>query len=215
MASSSTSACVASFPHRSSTSVGSWGAEGCGSAAAVLDGGGTRSGYVLHLDGAEHWVVQGLTVRHGQKGVMVDASRDVVLRGLTVHTIGDEAVHLRRGTTDSLVERNLISDTGLREPRFGEGVYVGSAHSNWCDLTDCDPDLSDRNVVRENGGNGVRCFTCLMVNNLVTSNGGFGVEVGSQASWSGNVFYGNSLGNTTGTSVLQLAPNRCGNVLCP
>lgn len=32
-------------------------------------------------------------------------------------------------------------------PRYGEGVYVGSAESNCCRYTDCDPDHSDRTVV--------------------------------------------------------------------
>jgi hypothetical protein len=33
---------------------------------------------------------------------------------------------------------------------YGEGVYVGSAQSNWCDLTACAPDRNDRNVVANN-----------------------------------------------------------------
>ena len=45
---------------------------------------------------------------------------------------------------------NTISDTGLRRDKFGEGVYVGSAQSNWCKHSDCEPDESDRNVVEGN-----------------------------------------------------------------
>src|SRR5690606_35909243 len=33
----------------------------CGPADAILDGGGPKGGYVLHLDGAEHWVLSGFT----------------------------------------------------------------------------------------------------------------------------------------------------------
>lgn len=122
----------------------------CGPTDAILDGGGPKGGYVLHLDGAEHWVLSGFTVRNGQKGVMADGTTGTTISGLTVFGIGDEAVHLRGHSTDNLVVANTISDTGLRKPKFGEGVYIGTAHSNWCDVTDCDPDTSDNNRVVDN-----------------------------------------------------------------
>ncbi|GAA2722110.1 right-handed parallel beta-helix repeat-containing protein [Cellulomonas aerilata] len=122
----------------------------CGDADAILNGDGYRGDYVLHLDGAQHWVLSGFTVRNGQKGVMADGTTGTTISGLTVYGIGDEAIHLRRHSTDNLVADNTISDTGLRKPKFGEGVYVGSANSNWGDLTDGEPDRSDRNHVTGN-----------------------------------------------------------------
>jgi len=119
----------------------------CGPADAVLDADDQTGGYVLHLDGAQHWVLAGFTVRNGQKGVMADGTTGTTISGLTVYGIGDEAIHLRRLSTDNLVVANTISDTGRRKPKFGEGVYVGTATSNWCDITDCRPDRSDRNRV--------------------------------------------------------------------
>ncbi|WP_255491796.1 MULTISPECIES: nitrous oxide reductase family maturation protein NosD [unclassified Actinotalea] len=119
----------------------------CGEADAVLDGDNQRGGYVLHLDGAQHWVLSGFTVRNGQKGVMADGTTGTTISGLTVYGIGDEGIHLRAHSTDNLVAHNTISDTGRRREKFGEGVYVGTANSNWCRITDCDPDLSDRNQV--------------------------------------------------------------------
>lgn len=119
----------------------------CGPADAVLDGGGQKKGYVLHLDGAQHWVLHGFTIRNGQKGLVADGTTGTTISGLTVYGTGDEAVHLRRHSTDNVVSGNTISDTGSRKPKFGEGVYIGTAHSNWCDITDCEPDLSDRNRV--------------------------------------------------------------------
>ncbi|OLT15091.1 hypothetical protein BJF78_16715 [Pseudonocardia sp. CNS-139] len=89
-------------------------------------------------------------MRNGQKGVMADGTVGTVIQGLSVSGIGDEAVHLRRHSTDNLVIGNEISDTGNRRDKFGEGVYVGSAVSNWCTVTDCLPDRSDRNVIAQN-----------------------------------------------------------------
>jgi len=118
----------------------------CATPDAVLAGEGPEEiGYVLHLDGADHWRVVGLTVRDGRKGVMVDGGVGNVLQGLTVTSIGDEGIHLRSDSTDNLVIDNVVSDTGIRRDKFGEGIYVGTAQSNWCEYTDCEPDRSDRN----------------------------------------------------------------------
>lgn len=127
----------------------------CGSQDAVLDGGSVEEdGYTLHLDGATHWRLVGFTVTGGQKGVMADGTVGSVIQELTVTGIGDEAIHLRRNSTDNLVLGNTISDTGLREEDYGEGVYIGSAVSNWCTYTGCEPDRSDRNVIKDNGISG-------------------------------------------------------------
>nr|WP_246416500.1 NosD domain-containing protein [Nocardioides luti] len=117
----------------------------CGSRDAVLDGGPVDHGYTLHLEGVAHWRLQGFSVTGGQKGVMLDHSSRNVLSGLAVSDVGDEGVHLRAGSSDNLLEDSVVRGTGLREPAYGEGIYVGSAQSNWCELTDCRADRSDRN----------------------------------------------------------------------
>jgi hypothetical protein len=86
---------------------------------------------------------------------MADRTVGSVIQGITVTGVGDEAIHLRDNSTDNVVADNTISDTGLRRDKFGEGVYVGTAVSNWCSYTDCQPDRSDRNVVMGNTITGV------------------------------------------------------------
>lgn len=122
----------------------------CGPKEAVLDGGGVKGGYVFHLDRAQYWHLAGFSVTNGQKGVMADGTVGSTIQGLTVFSIGDEAIHLRGHSTDNRVVGNDISDTGLRREKFGEGIYIGSADSNWCTITDCEPDRSDRNLVEGN-----------------------------------------------------------------
>jgi parallel beta-helix repeat protein len=122
----------------------------CGSVRAVLDGGGTEDGYVLHLNRASHWIVQGFTVRNGQKGIMADETTHSLFQGLTVSGTGDEAIHLRKFSSDNQVTGNTIRGAGLRQPKFGEGIYVGTAESNWCDISNCEPDKSDRNRLTDN-----------------------------------------------------------------
>ncbi|GAA4238296.1 hypothetical protein GCM10022254_53640 [Actinomadura meridiana] len=122
----------------------------CGDASAVIDGGGVKKGYGFHLDGANYWRLIGFTVKNSQKGVIGDTTNGSIIQGLTVHDIGDEAIHLRKFSTGNTVQYNKIYNTGLRREKFGEGVYLGSAESNWGNVTGGKPDKSDNNVVRGN-----------------------------------------------------------------
>jgi hypothetical protein len=122
----------------------------CGTRDAVLDGGDVDGDYTLHLDGASYWHVLGFTVTGGQKGVMVDSGVGNRIEGLLVTSMGDEAIHLRDHSTGNVVIGNTVRDTGLRKPKFGEGIYIGSAKSNWCRISRCEPDRSDSNVVERN-----------------------------------------------------------------
>jgi hypothetical protein len=122
----------------------------CGSRNAVLEGKSIRSGYTLHLDHASWWRVEGFTVQGGQKGVMTDGVTHDLLSGLYVHSTGDEGIHLRSFSSDNTVSKCMVRDTGLLRQFFGEGIYVGSAHKNWCKYSGCQPDRSDGNVITGN-----------------------------------------------------------------
>ena len=122
-----------------------------GGRGAVLDAGDVESGYALHLVGADHVRLEGFAVRGGQKGVVLDEADHVVLTGLDVGHTGMEAVHFRTSSSDNRLEGSSVHDTGLVEPGYGEGVYIGSATSHWDRYgDDGGPDRSDRNVVHGN-----------------------------------------------------------------
>lgn len=124
----------------------------CGDSGAVLDGTATGSsgGYVLHLVGADYWRLSGFTVQDGQKGVVLDHSNYTILEHLTVQNTGDEGIHLREFSNDDLVLDNIVRQTGSARAKYGEGVYIGTAKSNWCTYTDCKEDFSDNDVIRGN-----------------------------------------------------------------
>jgi predicted small secreted protein len=122
----------------------------CGSRQAVLLGVSLQRGYVLHLKQASWWRLEGFTITGGQKGVVADGATHDLLFGLYVHSIGDEAIHLRSFSSDNTVSHCVIRQAGLLVQFFGEGIYVGSAHSNWCRYTNCRPDRSDNNKLIDN-----------------------------------------------------------------
>ncbi|MDJ1114496.1 hypothetical protein [Microbacterium dauci] len=129
---------------------------------AVLRGESTDRGYGLHIADSSHVIVAGVRVERSRKGVMVDRSDHIVFVDGQVHDTGNEAIHLRARTTDSVIAHTQVRDTGLQEdtprPEWGEGIYVGSHYSNWCATTyegctagciggQCEPDRSDRNAI--------------------------------------------------------------------
>jgi hypothetical protein len=122
----------------------------CGSRNAILNGLSLSSGYTFYLDHASWWQLVGFTIAGGQKGVVADGSSDDLIYGLYVHGTGDEAIHLRSFSSHDVVSHNLIRDTGLDVQFYGEGIYVGSAHKNWCRYTGCNPDASDDDTIIDN-----------------------------------------------------------------
>jgi hypothetical protein len=122
-----------------------------GPRTAVLTTGSVDSGYALHLTGSQ-WRVTGIAVRTAAKGIVLDGSRFTRISRVEVGNIGAEAVHFRKGSSDGVIENSLIHHTGITSPQYGEGVYIGSAVSNWSSImgSSTTPDRSDRVIVRGN-----------------------------------------------------------------
>jgi hypothetical protein len=120
----------------------------CGSANAVFVGSGGKNAITL---AADHWVLSGFSVTMGLRGVVLEGANDSLLTGLTVHHVGQEAIHLLNHSSRNTVARCRIYETGLDEPGFGEGIYLGSARGNWQKVTGSDgPDRSNDNQVLDN-----------------------------------------------------------------
>jgi hypothetical protein len=118
-----------------------------GGRLAVLDGGGTGGHYGLYVFRASWWRFRGFTVADASKGVVSDGGSHDVYDGLEIRDIGAEGLHLRAFSRDDLVTGVRIHATGQKQAQFGEGVYVGSANSNWSTYSGGQPDTSDGNRI--------------------------------------------------------------------
>lgn len=117
-----------------------------GNRNAILDGDDLTTKYVLHLQ-ANYWIIKGFTITNGLKGLMTDGASYNVIDGIDVHDIGEEAIHFRRFSTHNILRNAEVQNTGLKTPDYGEGVYIGSAVSNWKKYTNGMEDRSDSNTI--------------------------------------------------------------------
>ncbi len=96
----------------------------------VIQGVNYDDGYLLGLEG-NYWTIQDIEFKTGSKGVILDNADYTMLIGLEIHDVGEEALHFRHGTTNSVADNCFIHDTGRNSDKtdFGEGVYIGSDRS--------------------------------------------------------------------------------------
>jgi hypothetical protein len=89
-------------------------------------------------------------VANCKKGIVLDSANKNLLNLLYVHHIEEEAVHFRKNSSDNKIKNCTISYTGIGDGKagVGEGVYIGSALSNW--ESKSKPDKSNRNKVLNN-----------------------------------------------------------------
>ena len=89
--------------------------------------------YCLWIRG-DHWQIKDLILKRGGKGLMLDGSSGSLISGLNIRNIGDEAIHLRSGTSNTVIEDSIVRTAGQHQPGFGEGIYIGSDVGQWDDF---------------------------------------------------------------------------------
>jgi len=121
-----------------------------GSRNVVLSTNNLSSGYAFSLKGNKYWIIKGFTVTTSKNGVVLDNCKYVTIDSIYAKKLGQDGVHLRTHSSYCIVKNCFIDSTGLNDYSYGEGVYIGSAYSNWCTYTNCDPDTSNYNQVLNN-----------------------------------------------------------------
>lgn len=120
-----------------------------GSSKVILNGNTTNTGYVLHLQ-ASYWVIKDFTITNGLKGLVCDGGNYNLVEELTVNNIGEEAIHFRKFSSHNTLQNCNISNTGVKTADYGEGIYIGTAVSNWDKYTNGKEDKCDSNIVINN-----------------------------------------------------------------
>lgn len=82
-------------------------------------------GAVMSITG-DYWEIRDLKIAQGSKGIMLDTANFCTLYNIDVQDTAEEAIHLRSGSSDNIIDSCTISNTGVEKPDFGEGIYIGS-----------------------------------------------------------------------------------------
>ena len=93
---------------------------------AEICGNSAESKCALYITGS-FWELRDLKVSTACKGIFLAQSEHSIISGCEVCEIGDEAIHIIDDSSYNLIENCIIHDTGLKTPKYGEGVYIGSA----------------------------------------------------------------------------------------
>jgi endoglucanase len=83
---------------------------------------------VMSITG-DYWIIKDIELSFGQKGLILDGANNCKLINLKVHTLRDEGIHLRSGSSNNLLQNCQVFNAGEGQPGFGEGIYVGSDQS--------------------------------------------------------------------------------------
>lgn len=122
-----------------------------GSRKAIINGGSIGSGYTFSLgtknsaNTVSYWKLSGFSLTGGQKGIMLDNVQNSLIDNISVQNIGHEGIHLRNFSSNNKVQNSTITKTGQDDQRYGEGLYVGTAQSNWDTFSQGKPDRSNNN----------------------------------------------------------------------
>ena len=75
-----------------------------------------------------------------------------MIDGVTVTSVGHEGIHLRKASTYGVIRNSTVRGTGTESKGYGEGIYVGSAKSNWSSVmgSSSTPDRSDYVLIENN-----------------------------------------------------------------
>ena len=100
---------------------------------STLSGDQVSRRYVFRLFG-DYWTIKDIIITHAQKGIVLDQTTDVHILGCEIFNIGMEAIHVRDGSQNALIEDCYIHHAGESTAKFGEGVYIGSDIGAWADF---------------------------------------------------------------------------------
>ena len=125
-----------------------------GPKSAVITSANIASKYGIHLQGNSYWILEGFTVTKSSKCVMLDSSSYNVINNLRITQSGAEALHLRKFSSYNTVSNCYIDSTGMDATAstkgYAEGIYVGTAESNWLGTSNNKVDTSNYNILTNN-----------------------------------------------------------------
>ena len=97
----------------------------CGPRSAVVSGASVNSNGGFKITDSSHLRLAGFTVRQSHKGISVLNSDHISIADMLVEHVGEEAIHLKSNTTDSVVADNTVRQTVWSPPSTARASTSG------------------------------------------------------------------------------------------
>lgn len=96
-------------------------------------GNGVDTGRVK-IANASYITFDGFIITNFNQGLFIDNSHNIIVQNITVHTVGQEGIHVRLDSSFVTIQDSTVHDT--RQWQFnGEGIYIGTGSGGPLDNT--------------------------------------------------------------------------------
>lgn len=168
----------------------------------TLMGSSIDEGYVFHVTG-DYVVLKNLILTRGDKGVIFDNANYGILEDCEIHNAGSELVHIRDGSSNCIISRNVMYNSGNGgNGSIGEGLYIGTDQARWGADDRPQSEWGDKAISEGYGGYDWRVHnTKVMYNYFKGSISAelMDVKEGTQNTYvEGNMYVGDSIGKKAG-----------------
>ena len=83
----------------------------------------------VKIENTSYITFNGFEITNFNQGLFVENSHDILVQNCYVHDVGQEAIHVKRGSSNVTIQNCIIHDT--RRYKFnGEGIYIGTSSSD-------------------------------------------------------------------------------------
>lgn len=97
-----------------------------GSGNVLIKGETVSKGSSLEIVNCSYIIIEGLTFTNSMWGIYIKNSAHILIRNNRIFSTGQEGCHVGRSSKYVDVLGNTIHKTGLFNPKWAEGIYVGS-----------------------------------------------------------------------------------------
>ncbi|MFC2123199.1 nitrous oxide reductase family maturation protein NosD [Bacteroidota bacterium] len=141
---------------------------------AIIKSVSNKSGTTLEIRDCSYIKFEGFVIEGGLWGLYVKSSDHIILTNNEIRDTGQEGIHIGYSSKYIDVIGNHVHDTGNTNPKWGEGIYVGSGSygRNRKFPDNCEYVWVENNIVHDCGkGDGINikgeCFHITVIGNEV------------------------------------------------
>ena len=173
---------------------------------AVIKGKEFSDGIAFYITG-DYWDIEDIIFCDARKGIILDNSNHTIIKNVTVYNTGEEGIHIRDGSSECRVIGANVHDCGLLTPKYGEGIYIGSAKSTSGYSHDCNDNILQNCIIGPNTAaecvdikeytKGNIIENCTMYGGGMTATDSFIDVKGNETIVRGNIFYDDENANIT------------------